>query len=279
MTTWEQIVQDQIIVPHEYVSALTRPLREHFGVTFFNYHRIDNDGRYSLVLDRPDWAEHYVTHHFFANDPFLQNPVNYQTGSCFLEVNGNEEYQNTVVRDGAEIFGIDTGLVHVYRSDRCVEFYCYSGNSRQSAIKELALNNRAVLLSFEKYFNENAAKLLRENHDQGVNLKVLKGEPYDAGFAIRQTVKAEECSRFLSDLGKEQELRLAASLTPREIECLRYLVEGLTAKETGVEMGISSRTVETYLDQIKKKFNVRYKHQLLPMARQLHVFDLFDFAT
>lgn len=276
MTTWESIVQHQIVDHQDDVAKLTRPLKEHFGITFFNYHRIDNDGKYSLLLDRPDWAEHYVSNSFYLNDPFLQHPDNYQTGSCFLEVNGNETYQNTVVRDGVELFGVDTGLIHIYRSENCVEFYCYSGNSMQSAIKELAMHNREILFAYERYFWKQAEQYLTENHEQGANLRALKGEPYDEKVVLRQSVNTEECTKFLSELGMERDLEIATSLTSREKECLRYLLDGMTAKETGVQLKISSRTVETYFDQIKFKYGCQYKHQLLPIARRLNTFGLLS---
>lgn len=276
MTTWESIVEDQIVVHQDEVSKLTRPLEEHFGINFFNYHRIDNDGQYSLLLNRPDWAEHYVANSFHLNDPFLLNPDNYQTGSCFMEVNGSEVYQNTVIRDGVELFGFDTGLVHIYRSEECVEFYCYLGNSVQSMIKQLAMHNREVLYSYERYFRKQAKNILMGNHEQKANLRGLKGEPFDDKVVLRQSVNTEECTKFLTELGMEQEVELAGTLTTREKECLHHLLEGLTAKETGIQMGISSRTVETYFDQIKRKCDCQYKHQLIPIARRFNIYGLLS---
>jgi hypothetical protein len=30
-------------------------------VSYFTYHRIYTEGKYTVLLDRPDWAEHYVS--------------------------------------------------------------------------------------------------------------------------------------------------------------------------------------------------------------------------
>jgi len=274
MITWEEIVKKQIIDHQDVVSEITRPLREHFGIEFFNYHRIDNDGSYFVLLDRPDWAEHYVSNAFYSHDPFLQNPDTYSTGSCLLEVNGNEEYQNTVIRDGVELFGIDTGLINIYRSEDFVEFYCYSGHTRQSAISHLALENKQSLLSFEHYFAQRASRLMRENHDQGANLRRLKGKNYEARTQVQNTLECERYEKFLSDIGMNEELRLARSLTKRERECVAHLLDGLSMKEIGVNMKISPRTVEYYLDNIKRKFGCLYKSQLIPIARKLDKYKL-----
>ncbi len=53
------------------------------------------------------------------------------------------------------------------------------------------------------------------------------------------------------------------SFSRREIECLQCLIEGFSAKETGNKLFLSSRTVETYLDNIKYKLNCRTKREII----------------
>ena len=52
-------------------------------------------------------------------------------------------------------------------------------------------------------------------------------------------------------------------LTNREKECLRLTVNGYSAKAIANRLGISVRTVEDYLKNIKLKFNVYSKQQLI----------------
>lgn len=52
-------------------------------------------------------------------------------------------------------------------------------------------------------------------------------------------------------------------LSPREQECLRYLVHGKTAKGIANQMNLSTRTVENYINNIKLKFRVCYKADLI----------------
>lgn len=53
------------------------------------------------------------------------------------------------------------------------------------------------------------------------------------------------------------------SLTPREQECLEYSTKGYTAKQIAKKLQISPRTVEEYLNQLKIKFNVSNKQELI----------------
>ncbi len=52
-------------------------------------------------------------------------------------------------------------------------------------------------------------------------------------------------------------------LTQREQQCLQFTAQGYSAKSIAQELGISNRTVEEYLTNIKMKFNVRTKQALL----------------
>lgn len=65
----------------------------------------------------------------------------------------------------------------------------------------------------------------------------------------------------------EKILQLAAKLSSRELDCLRYLLETKTAKETAFELGISFRTVEYYFENIKNKLGCSTKKELFALAR------------
>lgn len=52
-------------------------------------------------------------------------------------------------------------------------------------------------------------------------------------------------------------------ISPREFDVLRLLLQGYTAKQTALALGISSRTVETYLDNIRKKAGCKSKLALI----------------
>lgn len=52
-------------------------------------------------------------------------------------------------------------------------------------------------------------------------------------------------------------------LTKRQIQCAEYLLRGMTARETANALGLSRRTVEYYLGNIKSKLACNNKTTLI----------------
>lgn len=56
-------------------------------------------------------------------------------------------------------------------------------------------------------------------------------------------------------------------LTGRQEQVLRLIGEGMTAKEIGVRLGITARTVKFHSDELRRKYNVQNVRQLIRIAR------------
>lgn len=55
-------------------------------------------------------------------------------------------------------------------------------------------------------------------------------------------------------------------LSKRETECLQLIIRGKSARQLGIIMGISQRTVEEYLNNIKLKFGVSTKAEIIELV-------------
>jgi DNA-binding CsgD family transcriptional regulator len=63
-------------------------------------------------------------------------------------------------------------------------------------------------------------------------------------------------------------------LTPREMDVLRYAAIGYTAKKIAIALGISYRTVETYIHSLKIKLNCASKADITEKAIQYGLLNL-----
>lgn len=52
-------------------------------------------------------------------------------------------------------------------------------------------------------------------------------------------------------------------ITKREQDCMKLTICGKSARQVGQELGISQRTVEEYLNNLKKKLGVKSKPELI----------------
>lgn len=64
--------------------------------------------------------------------------------------------------------------------------------------------------------------------------------------------------------------------TQREVECLYYLVRGLTITSAASFLDLSPRTVEYYLKNMKMKVNVRTKADLIELLHKVGFVNTLD---
>lgn len=58
-------------------------------------------------------------------------------------------------------------------------------------------------------------------------------------------------------------------LTRRELQCLQISLRGRSARQAAIELGLSQRTVEEYLNNVKKKLGVTSKSEMINVAINL----------
>lgn len=68
--------------------------------------------------------------------------------------------------------------------------------------------------------------------------------------------------------------RLAGEVTPREREILALLADGLTMRQVGRRLGISSRTVESHVLSLYRKLGVHSRVQAVAKGAALGLIDL-----
>jgi len=101
-------------------------------------------------------------------------------------------------------------------------------------------------------------------------LRVSMGERLiDDGL---ERAAAVELGRFARTARESSEV--AGSLTPRELEVLRFIGQGLTMASMAKRLGISPRTVESHIAKLYRKLGVRTRVQVVARAVSLGLIDL-----
>lgn len=87
----------------------------------------------------------------------------------------------------------------------------------------------------------------------------------------KSDIDMEARHRLLISQGQGELLRLSK----RERENLSYLRKGMSYREIGKQMGISSRTVEHQLESVKDKLGLMNRSELMKISEKLHEFGLY----
>jgi DNA-binding CsgD family transcriptional regulator len=263
---WNDILRDYIFKHSDAIRKTTRPIRERFGVEYFTYHRIDRDGKYTVLVDRPDWADHYVTNKLYLNDPYLRHPDVFFPGVCLMDHHGSEEYRERIVKEAKEATGLDLCAMMIQKDEKGVEFFGFAGRKGSCALEKVYLNQSYLLESFGEYFKKQLNPILFQMESEAGFLVNLKGEHFFSDEPLYPEIPNPECLAFLEDIDVK-EARAFSRLSPREKQCLQLLLEGRSSKETAAILNLSPRTVETYFENLKKKFSCWNKQELFALAR------------
>lgn len=266
MLSWQQIVENYIIRHSNLICRVTAPLRERFNIQYFTYHRINKKGKYTVLVDRPDWAEHYVEEKFYLLDPYLRHPDVYQSGFCLIEQHGSEEYRQKILKDGKEIFNLDQGITLIKKQADYVEFFGFAANKAASQLEKLYLNHSWVLHSFADHFKQELKSVLLRMEAEAGGLAHLKGMDFYTNQPINPDICSDVLENYIKDLGRGS--NKIACLSVREKECIQHLLLGRSARETGYYLNLSPRTVEFYFENIKNKWNCSSKREILSQAKQ-----------
>ena len=274
MLSWEEIVQNYIIKYANQIRKVTQPLQEHFGIGYFTYHRIDNTGKYTVLVDRPDWAEYYVSEKIFLNDPYLRHPSVYQSGMALIDQHGSKEYKELVLEAGKKVLSMDLGATLIQKNEEYVEFFGFAANKKTSCLENLYLNHPQLLKSFALHFKSQLGGILSQMEDEADSLVNLKGKDFDCKQPICPDIQPTALFAYYKDLGMHAEIQKIQKLSAREKQCLKLLIQDKSAKETAVVLKLSRRTVEYYFENIKNKLDCWSKQEILKIAKHLQQMGL-----
>lgn len=127
------------------------------------------------------------------------------------------------------------GLTIVQQVGEFCDFFAFAAQPNNSQINNFYLNKKDLFTNFIQDFYDALSPTLAELSNHRIVL------PCD--------VNDSKSSLIL--------------LSPRQYDCASLLAQGLTSKEIARSLNLSHRTVEHYIEDIKEKFNVKNRAQLM----------------
>ena len=152
---------------------------------------------------------------------------------------------------------VDHGIYLIYPHNDYCEFFAFASTCDHPEVVNFYLNNLDVLQKFTHYFKERASKLLQNAENNKIVL------PYHQvkiqSFSTSDLHEALNAQLNPSSYQDEKKI----SLSQRQTDCVNLLLTGATSKEIAMQLNLSYRTVEDYINSLKQKFNARNKVELI----------------
>ncbi len=228
------------------LKTVADPFLTTLGCHYFQYLKVFRDGSFSFLTTQPKWDD--FTYQLLSNT---------NMPAVYSHIDGHTLDKNkfTFLWDPnlpkepvglAREFNITSGFTFVERHQ---DYYYMFGFGAPET------NYRAI----DNYFNS-----LNSMHDFLQQFKVEQ----------RKLIADIDKSRF--NVSKErqdcnlQQMLLRSDqapnhLTTKELACIKGLAKGLSYKEIAKSLNISHRTVETYLNRVRQRFNLQRKNELIAL--------------
>lgn len=227
------------------------------GIRFFNFGRMFHDGSCYLLSN-----DNRVNRYLFETENRLFAPVPAELikQKFYYLIPSTGPYQKAT-HDVASFFDIAHGFDLFECHENYTDVCCFATSARTEPLINFYLNNLGQLENFVAYFKDKADKLLTKLNQHKIDLPEhmqLNFRGLIANHSQKPNyIKLGNKRYYLT--GKYQHIHF----TQREVDCLTKLFAGYTAKETADLCNLSSRTVESYLDNIKSKLGCNRKAEII----------------
>jgi DNA-binding CsgD family transcriptional regulator len=255
-----QILLDFINSNINYLYPVCKPLST-YNVTYFSYAKIiyneDNVKGFG-INNNLEWAIHYCNNHCERNHLYYQkiNIARQSANKIFYSFNSSLPLSKK--------FGFKNVFNIFYNHDKYIEKHSFANFDSNNDLTDFYLNNLPLLHRFIYYFKSKTSNLIMDAFNNNVffnaNINSSKKDIYGSSRSNINTgfLKHTECDKILINNSDSN-----IYLTKKELECLHFVAKGCSMKEIARMLGISSRTVEDHLNNIKIRTGLNYKNQLI----------------
>lgn len=228
-----------------YIREICKPLYN-LAIDYFSYTRSYPDGRRIYFNTSPEWLNNYFERDFHLIGNCELRPEIYKKPQTFLM---STLPKPKIFREAAEM-GIQDGLFFINPLTSYTEFFEFSTFNPTTNMVNIFLNNGDLIRNFTWYFVNSAKTLIEQaernhfilpHHNNANSFKKLLNTKEFSPFSHEKTVK----------------------LTQQQYQCAIRLLQSKSQKEIAKELGLSPRTVETYLNNLKNKLCVSNKTELI----------------
>ena len=246
---------------HSETQDIIRPINTLIDAKFFAFVRFYTDGQCCILANNTEVYEHCLSQHHRLTSDIPEQFINNDFYYYFNQHVHDQRYTQTVT-DISEKFGLDSFLDHITIAPDYYDMICYGASRDNPFASTQYLNQMNLLKQFNKDFVKTAAKLIQQSKAQQFILPEANRNQLLMDKSNQYTYQLKFCHN-----GIIQEI----NVTPAEYRCALKIASGSPARRIGEELRLSRRTVEFHTNNLKLKFHVNKKSDLVRLLNQCYL--------
>lgn len=243
------------------IQRIAKSLFKHSPVCFTDHARIFYDGTWIFFTSAVE-----VSDYFFKNDFAFLPYVNIEKAKSFILLNTVKKFRPSLQVARASL-AIDHLLAYsvVNIKQAFIDIFWFGAYANEKNVINFYLNNLEFLANYANYYIAEARHLINLAKEKRILVPVSLKEDYNQKFLCLKNMFP-----FGNPMGKV--CGILNKLSPKEYECLHFLLNGYTAKMSAKQLDISPRTVETHIQNIKLKLKCRTRNELIIKLKNVGYF-------
>jgi DNA-binding CsgD family transcriptional regulator len=262
MKNFQEMIECSTISHSDAIQRFCQPLDDHFGINYFWYYKISNDGSFNCFGNHIEWMEHCYANKLYLANPYLRHPSFYSPGINLLRKANNPTFQDSIDL-GKKLFNVDLSLVTIEKCSDGIEGFGFATCLEQDQAVSMYLAEMPKLMLFSHCFKKEFNRLIEATNRDPANLRTAMGKLFDTSPTT--SPKPKEIDLFLKKLGVHSKI----PLTSREKGICSFLLDGYSAAQIASELSLSKRTIEHAIENIKDKLHLTKKMELISKLNEL----------
>lgn len=253
------------------IHSLVEPLSQRFNIHTFGYRKFFPDGTSFNISNNFFWTK-------FSQENFGNHPISIYEDEVTSVLNGCKSHFFRIgIPDSKKPFlsalynfDVWNTLSFYKKHGPCIEGFYFSSTRENHRIIEEYTNNFPLFERFSLFFKERFFDIISEEDLKRESSPTISPKVFEVNESlilknqqeIKNFILETPIDKFLLNIDDKD-----VSLSSQEFKCLALLSQGKTAKEIGRELKLSPRTVESYIENIKRKTKPRSRGHLVDVFK------------
>jgi DNA-binding CsgD family transcriptional regulator len=251
---------------HDKLLGITEPILSSVNITSFRYFKILENGTYLNLSTHQEWLkkrllipDNGITFHNALRRAQVHKPYYYLWGTSLSDAISQLFYE----------FNIWNGFSIYKRFKEGVEVWSFGADRESTQMAQFYINNLDLLEEFTRYFSTKALDIIDASDSEKLAKfsQAINISPFSESFeenkliSLHKFLKSEFQNKIICPLSETGFVYLSR----REEQCMECFSQGKTIKEVAKLLKLSPRTIESYLENIKKKMGCHFKSDAISL--------------